>query len=553
MSRLTSVALLCSLLAACQVLTGLTSLELVDADVQSTSGIGKSDAGSGEDAGVDRSPAADGGRMSCAPLHGQACDLITQCGCGPDQHCQALGVSQKPRCVDPGALEPGSVCVGSADCPRGQTCDDRVCRAYCKTDADCKGGSCVAAHVSDPKSTGVNVCWTKCQVAKADACGPGARCRSLQPERGSKGNYCAAPADPCPTTDNGRCDDSRGTGECVDGSDRRDCDCRPKLPDATCDLIEQCGCAKGSACFPVAGAQGSYSVTCLEWTGSKPTGERCEQASECAPGQLCQFGRCTRLCDSDEQCAQGRCLAVDLTSKHDANIRTCYQSCDRTDPNSCSGGTQCAHFDQRFKVMGDFCIQPSSPCFESDRVCDEPAGSGICAPDTDPVDCCKPSLVGGACNLLLQCGCEAKPGTSCVEVALASGVRTTACAAAGAFEVDHWCGEDSDCRAGTGCFGNICRKYCDADKDCQAGGRCINAPRRGVPGTLKTCFGPCDPVSNAPCGSNTKCVAGQIGDAAATGCTLVLLTDACPKQNGRCDEPEGTGLCEQGQDQEDCT
>jgi hypothetical protein len=544
------IALVCAGLGACQVVTGLSSLELVDADVQRSSPVAKADAASDEDSGVEQ-PAADGGKP-CLPPNGQECDLVTHCGCAAEQHCQALGAAWKPSCVAPGALEPGSVCDNSANCPRGQTCDDRVCRAYCKVDADCKGGKCVAAHASDPKSSGVNVCWTMCQVGKEGACGPGARCRALQPERGSKANYCAAPADPCPTIEDGRCDDSRGTGDCADGSDRRDCDCQPKLPDASCDLIEQCGCAKGIACFPVAATQGAYSVTCLPWTGTKPAGEACQRVEDCAAGHLCRFGRCTRLCDSDAQCGEGKCLPVDLGSTGEASIFTCYQACDRGDPNSCRDGTQCAHFDQRFKASGDFCVQPITPCFEPDRVCDEASGSGLCAADTDPIDCCKPSVAGGECNLVLQCGCEAKPGTSCVESPLPRGGRTTACAPAGATEIDNWCGEDSDCSAGAGCVGNVCRKYCDTDKDCQAGGRCIYDMRNSVPTTIKACLGPCDPTSHVPCGPNTKCVAGTIEEAAATGCTLEQLTTTCPKQNGRCDEPEGTGLCTHGSDEMDC-
>jgi hypothetical protein len=162
-------------------------------------------------------------------------------------------------------------------------------------------------------------------------------------------------------------------------------------------------------------------------------------------------------------------------------------------------------------------------------------------------------VAGGECNVVLQCGCEAKPGTSCFENPLAAGGRTTACLAAGATEVDNWCGEDTDCRGGAGCFGNICRKYCESEKDCQAGGRCVVAARNSGTSTIKTCLGPCDPTSNVPCGPNTRCVAGMIGEVAATGCTLVPLTTTCPRQNGRCDEPEGTRLCAQGSDEADCS
>ena len=297
---------------------------------------------------------------------------------------------------------------------------------------------------------------------------------------------------------------------------------------------------------------GAYSTTCVPWTGTKQAGEACQRVEDCAAGHLCRFGSCSRLCDSDAQCGGGKCLTVDPGSRAEAAIATCYQTCDRANPSSCRPGTYCAHFDERFAASGDLCIKPMAPCFESDRVCDEPAGSGICAADTDQVDCCKPTLVGGECNLLLQCGCEGKPGTSCFETVLPTGVRTTACLPAGATEIDNWCVKGADCRAGAGCIGHVCRKYCAVDTNCLAGGRCVSAERNEPSSPIRACLGPCDPSTNLPCGANTKCMAGSIEGGAATGCTLDPLTSTCPTQNGRCDEPEGTGLCEQGYDEVDC-
>ena len=492
-------------------------------------------------------PAADGGK-ACVPPAGVACDLITQCGCAADQHCQAIGTAHKPVCVAPGVLDPGSSCKRAADCPRGQTCDDAVCRSYCRRDADCRAGVCVAAHDGDPRSSGINVCWTKCQPKQADACGAGARCRTLQPERGPKGNYCAAPLDPCPTTEDGRCDDSRGTGDCVDGSDARDCGCRPRLQGASCDLIEQCGCPKGNACFPVTNSDATRSATCVPWTGKRLAGEPCQRIEDCAAGHVCGAGRsCERLCEDDAQCEHGKCLPVELSGGGD--LKACYRSCDRSDAASCNAESRCARFDDRFRAQGDFCIAPIQPCFPSDGVCDEAKGSGVCAEHSDPIDCCEPSWPGAECNLTLQCGCAAKPGTSCALSMLPNGSSNATCAPAGATPLDHICARDRDCIAGAGCFGNVCRAFCSVDADCAGGGRCVSSPRSDLGMTLKNCLGPCDPASNVPCGPHTTCQPG----AAASGCILVPLNADCPTNNGSCDEPEGTGLCVQGSDVADCS
>ena len=539
--------------AGCQVVTGLHDLEVHDAG---TGRIENPSRGERDTGVTDAEPAAEAGVQDaglCPAPPGLTCDLVTQCGCKAGEHCQALGFPPRPSCVKPGPRAPGSTCSTAAECPRGQTCDHRTCRAYCRTDADCEDGRCVEVESANTASTGINVCWERCRAGEVEACGPNARCRSLQPPRGAEGEYCAAPADPCPYVENGVCDEAKGTGECAAGTDRRDCACEPSLPDATCDLIDQCGCAKGSACFPVSTEPGRYSATCAPWSGTKKQNEPCSEAAECAPGHLCRFnGLCTRLCESEVECPGGVCLPIDLGSSETGELKSCHWTCDRAKP-ACGPHAQCVEFDDRFKVRGAFCSVPLQKCFENDGVCDEPEGSGICADGTDPVDCCRPSLPGGECNLALQCGCESKPGTSCVETGVGTAMHATQCGVPGEKAANNWCYLDADCGRGLGCFGNVCRAYCATDTACGDGGRCVATVRNGMTTAVKACLGPCSPVTNAPCGANTTCTSGTIQEGQATGCTFVPLTADCPTGNGRCDEPEGTGLCAEGSDPADCS
>jgi hypothetical protein len=537
-------------LASCQVVTGLDGLQIVDAGEHSSSS-----AVSGSDAGVEVGP--DGTRATppsdarCRPPLRAACDLVTQCGCTESQHCQARPASYVPACFAAGTLEPGGVCKTAADCPRGQTCDDRTCRAYCREDSDCSNGICVGLQTKDAKARSVRVCWAQCSPDDAGTCGPGARCRTLQNERGESSTYCAAPADPCPSTEDGACDDSRGTGQCADGSDQKDCDCTPRLPDAACDAVAQCGCPKGEACA-ITREAAKVSAACAPWSGDKQDDAPCKEDAECAPGYVCQFGgTCSRLCTDDAQCGGRSCLPVALSGKPSAGLQICYARCDRMNP-ACPAGTRCAHFDSRFEVQGDYCIAPVAKCPAADGVCDEARGSGLCMDETDVVDCCQSSLMGGECDLVRQCGCEKKPGTSCVEGARREIGQTSVCQPSGSTRANEWCLDDAGCGRGLGCAGHVCRAYCNRDADCEQGGRCISKLREDVNTSVKVCLGPCSPETDRPCGDNTRCTIGAGGNEPASGCTFVPLTTTCPTNNGRCDEPEGTGICAEASDPADC-
>lgn len=543
--RSCGVLLALALCCACQVVTGLDKLEIVDGGA-SQSAISDPDARPAEvSAG-----GSDGRGGKCSVPPGAACDLIGQCGCKPDARCQARGPMFVPACYVTGTLEPGSVCESASACPRGQTCDARTCRSYCRDDRDCPDGRCVDVRTTDSRSRGIRVCAVRCTSGEINPCGPGARCRVVPP---GSDTYCAAPDDPCMTVEDGICDEARGTGQCAEGTDARDCTCHPELPGASCDPVEQCGCAKGSACAVTQGEAGAQSAECRPWTGDKAQDGRCELDGECAPGHVCELGgSCARLCRSDDECGEsGTCAALEVGSRARAGLKTCHTRCDR-EQSGCAEGLRCAHVDGRFTVEGDYCVAPVAQCRTNDGVCDDARGSGLCADGTDVVDCCRPSIPGGECDLVAQCGCEAKPRTSCAVVVRENGGRTSACVVPGDVPVDHVCVDDASCGRGAGCYGHVCRLYCEDDADCEKGGRCVFAGRTGMSPMLKMCLGPCDPGTNEPCGENTRCTPGTVDDVPANGCTFVPLTATCPRRDGRCDEPEGTGLCAEGEDAADC-
>jgi hypothetical protein len=278
----------------------------------------------------------------------------------------------------------------------------------------------------------------------------------------------------------------------------------------------------------------------------------CKADTDCAAGHVCRpGGTCARLCGDDAACGGGACLPIVWSEAPNSGLSVCYTRCERKDP-SCPDGTRCAHFDRRFPFQGDYCVAPLSSCPATDGVCDESRGSGLCADDSDVVDCCQPSLPGGECDLVKQCGCEKKPGTSCTEGKLGDLERTSVCAVPGSTLANNWCLDGSSCARGLACMGHVCRPFCASDADCAKGARCIFDIRNGVASSVKVCLDPCTPETNTPCGRSTICNTGMIEDRLATGCTFTPFTSDCPTNDGRCDEPEGTALCTEGSDPVDC-
>jgi len=402
-SRVLCFSCLAVLFAACQSVTSLDKLDIEGTSIRDAAVSGMDAAPPLLDAAIDAmADAQTGAQIDVGPIclvpDGAECDVVSQCGCEPTQHCQARTSLLRATCVEKGSHAPWSRCQSASECPTGQTCDRGSCRSYCAGDSDCEGGRCFAIASSDPDAvSGIEVCWKQCQPGQANACAAGTTCRSVRTPDGSSGAYCVAPSDPCPSEADGVCDDSSGTGQCADGTDSKDCNCTPTLSGASCDPIKQCGCAAGLTCDLQTIETDVSDDNVLTFTGicakagNKPLYAECSDAEECARGLTCDLNvrMCVNICASDADCIEGACKRI--PHKDDGDVGLCTPRCDRTTNAPCLQGTTCASFDRLwskfFAKPGDYCWLPVQANCATGNGCDEPQGSGICVAGSDPEDC----------------------------------------------------------------------------------------------------------------------------------------------------------------------
>ncbi|HET8935738.1 MAG TPA: hypothetical protein VFN67_19960 [Polyangiales bacterium] len=499
-----------------------------------------------KDAAVDA--AQDGGKDSgpepCAIADGNECDPFRQCGCEAGNHCQVIGDDQRAKCRPIGTSAAWGACKAASQCPEGQTCDRGSCRPYCKDDKGCEDGSCVPLIAPDGEaSKRYNVCWKHCDAKQnPSACADGTSCRPLKTPRGAMGAFCAAAADPCPSVEDGKCDEAKGTGACVDGTDKKDC-CE-RAEGSACDPVGQCGCPAGSTCFLDPDThKGACSVPI---TGQRTQGEHCGAPTECKPGLVCLTGTsdvCTRYCNVNADCgADNTCFKTTANE-----IGFCLDRCSRAAPtNDCAEGLVCATLSF---PPGDFCWKPvDCTMLRRDGKCQEK--TGLCTKGSDPEDCCT-IPEGSACNPFQQCGCEAQAGTSCYVL----NDRTFQCRTGGMQKVGETCSSTAPCGGGAVCADQICRKLCEPDgQSCGDDAHCMPLDAAGKPedGTLSygACYAKCDFAANN-CTGQTVCakVSAQLQ-------ICSIPTDPCPGGligDGKCDDtsPGGSRLCALGTDS-DC-
>jgi hypothetical protein len=238
---------------------------------------------------------------------------------------------------------------------------------------ECKpGASCRDARPAD--------CLRSCDFASEAQCAAGTRCAHLE-DLG--GDYCVAPTASCET--DGHCDEPAwGTRRCVADSDPVDCACSPRVADASCDLVAQCGCRSGTHCALLAVRVSRASVGCSPNVAPlREPAATCNAETECPAGYSCWRGLCEKYCATDVDCQGSRCMAL-----RDANeisgVKVCAVACDFDSNTGCKPGTQCV----RAPSGETYCLVPRDPCpYVNDGVCDEPQGSRICVAGTDAVDC----------------------------------------------------------------------------------------------------------------------------------------------------------------------
>jgi hypothetical protein len=542
------------LLGSCQVVTKLNRLEVseskADAVQDGMDGLNATDAEVREDAAA-----------LCPIADGAQCNLVRQCGCKPGEHCQARGSDLRSSCFKPGDHAPWSACRDASECPAGQTCDRGSCRSYCGDDSDCEAGSCLPTAGPNAKpNRDVRVCWRNCEPNSIGACANGTACRSTKTPYAKTGTFCVAPYDPCPTLEDGTCDERKGTGSCADGADTKDCQCAPQLSQAVCDPVAQCGCAAGLTCnarvvgVPVSGgAAPTYTAQC-DQAGTHKLYAACTRSGECLPGLTCDetLGMCVNQCAVDRDCTEGVCRK--LPNQARVALGLCTPICKRATNKPCLANTVCASFDARydlgFSKPGDYCWRPLHEDCPINNSCDEPQGTALCAAGADEKDCCKPPSPDGECDPVSQCGCASKPGTQCRHMSFST---TTSCVSQGDGAPWSLCsGNGDNCPPGYSCGNGVCRKYCTKESDCGSKGNlCVSfADRNGVALDIGVCFIGCDYTKEGVCPTGLVCARQS---AAVSFCVAPFTI--CPKEytsNGVCDDPRpgGTRICAMGTDPE---
>lgn len=527
-------------MAACQVASGIAPLEIAgeggsspephrsDASmkIDSDTAAGMSArAGAGDSAGMSGAGmggagmtggAGVGGDMSppCDRKEGDECRWLNECGCKDPQHCQARGTDAKGTCVKRGDRKIGQTCKSPDDCHDG-TCDEQVCRKYC--DDRCDDGKCLPATSPDNKPIAdVKVCKVTCQAGSQSDCQDGTTCQ-VREANGTKTAFCLPPADPCPTTEDGKCDEPT---TCAKGTDSVDCSCE-KPEGAMCNPIGKCGCPKGKSCE--ISSSGAPSCDVRPSPGLK-VGEFCQDDPSCGPSSTCTFnpyGTCKAYCSTNSDCPGmiDRCLPVrDNNGKDVPGFKVCLPGC--------SDSVKCPEHH-------------------------------ACVTDSDGSSCrpFKPEIPNGQCSLTLQVGCESQAGTSCFFGKDDSNQWISGCIKwPGTVPTGGPCGANGDCESGHACVDNVCKHFCDVKErvGCNQGS-CNTVSFGGSDSPFGACTLPC--TSDTDCVSGLHCAQLKLSETTTIKtCQLTMPLANCPTNNGRCDEPapKGTGLCAPGADMADC-
>jgi hypothetical protein len=382
------LAVASSLLMACQLISGLDNLETPDAQMRDQSVTQATTTPC--DASADAANCEPMRQCGCPPgascpanpdSASAPCDPVHQCGCPASQQCQ-VSDDDLPVCMTPGSTPLLARCSAGSECAAGGGCVAGLCAKYCDEDSDCMQGSCRAIK---PGSS-VKACLSRCNFESHAPCSAGSQCARLYSGADPSlvdGDYCVIPSSTCATDQ--RCEEPEwGTRSCTSGSDAADCACTHFVPDASCDLVNRCGCAPATHCAlkSVAGTQAILSCV-PDRAMPRAPGAICDDETECAAGYSCWRGLCEKYCMADGDCDGGQCIAINSPVEV-AGVRLCTVPCDFASERECAQGSRCVH------AAGghDYCFIPRSPCpLTGNGSCDEPSGTRICAAGTDSVDC----------------------------------------------------------------------------------------------------------------------------------------------------------------------
>ncbi|HVW25054.1 MAG TPA: hypothetical protein VHC69_06760 [Polyangiaceae bacterium] len=186
---------------------------------------------------------------------------------------------------------------------------------------------------------------------------------------------------------------------------------------------------------------------------------------------------------------------------------------------------------------------------------------------------CHPPTTDGQCELVSRCGCASSQNCTYVGT-------TTKCIAPGGTPMWSACAYNSDCPAGAGCVGGVCRPNCNTAADCGAPGATYRAcnpvtddstgkPFAGWEACTRQC-NPMDPTNTAAdpafgaCGDGANCIVSATGVSGTTNCVAAGSGSpgaACTSTSDcsaglLCELNNGTRVCTQwcrmGHEKDDC-
>lgn len=382
----------------------------------------------------------------CSIPDGQACNVVTNCGCGQEQACQVVDASGKAQCRPVSSpVGPYASCA-QGPCPALHMCVDGVCQRYCDPERGCgtEGVACtpVATYEGVPfEASPPSFCRRGCDLlsplepaAGLRACGAGATC-SYDTELNVAGcrragtgeqatacdttsdcgpgfaclfqqcrRWCEPAGDDCSageTCSNVRARAGRDLGLC----------CQPPAG-SECDWATDCGCGAGRTCS--SNGDGVFSCRVVQQPPLRP-GDPCTNDTQCSVGYTC-LGTCVDRCRISSDCVQEGASCI-LFSEADYGF--CASNCDAVSPQAPQPGWQsCA---------------AGFGCFFFTRT-----------PDGTAASYCYPTGSGAAGS-----GCE----------------------------------DSFDCSPGLRCSQGTCRQTCDLELDnCPNDGECVTEPPLPVVG-----------------------------------------------------------------------
>ncbi|MEY4544621.1 MAG: hypothetical protein RL685_816 [Pseudomonadota bacterium] len=437
----------------------------------------------------------------CSVPVGQTCDLVTDCGCGPEETCTIVNYDGETRCrvVSESAVPPYSGCTSEAECPARHSCVGTpagACRLRCNSVADCgsEGSSSLCAPALDSDDNpiaGLSFCSRDCDVLSPQRpgdglreCGPGATCDRVAgpPIRidcvgegtGIQGDSCST-ADRCASgfgchlqhcerwcePASGSCDAGLVCSGGYDVAGRVLGTCCQLAAGKACDWVTDCGCGPGETCA-VVGDAGQTQCIAVSNSPVAPYAD-CTRDDQCPARHSCSDGACKPHCAADTDCPEGdSCLRTKDDGDPNAGFSFCARSCDLVPPE---GRSAC---------------------------CQLPAGE--------------------VCDWTTDCGCSA--GNTCAR----NGTGVRSCRAINEQPAEPYaaCSADSECPAKHTCAAGNCMQRCLKSSPCPDRAACILFSAQddeGVCGRTCDVLTPQAPATGfRPCAPGFTCVLAKIAE-----------------------------------------